>query len=1175
MDGARAGGQHGHRMRSSPRRCWWLALAVAGAGALSGAPAAGRAREASPAAAVARLRAPDGGVACASVVAGDLLVTALDAVAAGGAVELRFAPGGRVVRARVLSVDLDRRLAVLRVPVPRSVPRLALARAGVPPGAELRVPVPSADGARWSTARVAVRRRARGLGGAVALDAYRLGPALPRSALGATAARPRRSPARRGRARAGRGDGGAGRRRRRARDRGRAAAVRRRQGGTMRISRSLAGLVLVACAPSVTGGAGDEGQDAAADGDGPPPSRSSPPPRAEAGAAGGAPGAPADGPGATSASPDASADAGAPAGAAGSVLTQHDDNARTGSNPFETVLTPANVGAAGSFGRIGAWHVNGNIVAQPLTLRGAALSAGRRNVVYVFTNLNDVYAFDADRADTLYWHVNLGATDRNWDMCDETRWSVGINATPVIDPATSAMFVVARRVFPCDAEHGRCDGKGFPACSVTCNRASGYFIYKLDARTGAVLAGPVEIKATYPRPSGGALAFDPYYHANRPALLLTRGVVYAAFGTRTCDQGPYHGWVIGYRASDLTQASAFAALATFPSGGTAAQSGIWQSGTGPAADDAGNIYLFTGNGTLPAQPDDTRTDLGNSALRLAVGADLQLTVAQRYAPPMAERFALQCGDTDVGAGAPVLLPGRALFGGGKQGKVYLLDADTMAELQAPFAAAFNTWHLDATQATCALDRDAAGRLCFTHISGTERNRARCYIDPATYAWTEAVAPNLHGGPVFFRDSETTGYVYFAPEKDYLKAFRYDIAARRIVCAPAAGGGCGPAQVSATVRGPDGMPGGFSSVSANGTRDGIVWTTIEKNDGQWQDTAGRLVASDALTLRELWRDDADEPFTKFMAVTVSGGRVFRATMASKTASGATPGAPSAAEPSARLLVYGLLPDVATKAAQLAAAGVPLGAPMGDEAPTSDGKGRARQFAAGTIIWSPGLGAHELHGPIRDRWLALGAEKGPTGYPASDVTASARDGGQLAQFANGAIAWAPQVGAHEVHGDISAKWAALGYELGPLGWPTSDETAAADGVGRVNQFQGGAIYWTAATRARSVLGPVRDAWTALGAERGMLGYPVSDDTVTPDGAGRFTHFQGGSIYWTAATGAHEVHGPIRDRWSSLGWERSPLGYPTSDEQVDASGRHFNTFQHGTITWTQADGAVVVPN
>lgn len=151
-------------------------------------------------------------------------------------------------------------------------------------------------------------------------------------------------------------------------------------------------------------------------------------------------------------------------------------------------------------------------------------------------------------------------------------------------------------------------------------------------------------------------------------------------------------------------------------------------------------------------------------------------------------------------------------------------------------------------------------------------------------------------------------------------------------------------------------------------------------------------------------------------------------------------------------------------------------------------------------------------------------------------------------------------------IDAKYAQLGW----LGAPTSSETTTPDGVGRYRHYQGGSIYWTPTTGAHEVHGAIYAEWASLGWERSALGYPTTDEMTTPDGVGRYNHFQHGSIYWTPATGAHEVRGAIRAKWASLGWERSVLGYPISDEEGDGRGARYSIFEHGRIYWTPDSNA-----
>ena len=166
--------------------------------------------------------------------------------------------------------------------------------------------------------------------------------------------------------------------------------------------------------------------------------------------------------------------------------------------------------------------------------------------------------------------------------------------------------------------------------------------------------------------------------------------------------------------------------------------------------------------------------------------------------------------------------------------------------------------------------------------------------------------------------------------------------------------------------------------------------------------------------------------------------------------------------------------------------------------------------------------------------------------------------------------PATGSHQVCGAIRTKYLALGGPAGFLGYPVTDELPTPDGIGRFNHFaNSGSIYWTPSTGAWSIHGTIRDKWASLGWERGFLGYPVTDETGTPDGIGRFNHFSGsGSIYWTPSTGALSVHGAILGKWASMGWERSCEGYPVSDEFAIQNGRE-SIFQRGVITYDFGSG------
>jgi hypothetical protein len=170
--------------------------------------------------------------------------------------------------------------------------------------------------------------------------------------------------------------------------------------------------------------------------------------------------------------------------------------------------------------------------------------------------------------------------------------------------------------------------------------------------------------------------------------------------------------------------------------------------------------------------------------------------------------------------------------------------------------------------------------------------------------------------------------------------------------------------------------------------------------------------------------------------------------------------------------------------------------------------------------------------------------------------------------------------EVHGPILKKYAALGGPTGFLGFPVTNQTATPDGKGQFNHFEHGSVYWHPSLGAFEVHGAIHSKWASLGWER--YGYPLTDESSTPDGVGRFNNFRAfmpdgsaadGSIYWSSATGAFEVHGAIRSAWAGIGWEMSFLGFPISDEYSVGKGRR-SDFQNGNITWTPGMGAQVQP-
>jgi len=172
---------------------------------------------------------------------------------------------------------------------------------------------------------------------------------------------------------------------------------------------------------------------------------------------------------------------------------------------------------------------------------------------------------------------------------------------------------------------------------------------------------------------------------------------------------------------------------------------------------------------------------------------------------------------------------------------------------------------------------------------------------------------------------------------------------------------------------------------------------------------------------------------------------------------------------------------------------------------------------------------------------------------------------------------------IFGAIEAKWKSLGGLQSPLRRPVSNETPTFDQVGRYQNFQGGIISWLPQTGAHVVWGSIGGRWLQIGREK--FGYPITDETSTGDGRGRFNHFRAfksdgtfigeSSIFWLAEIGAHEIYGGIREKWASMDWDRSSLGYPTGAERdrTEGVGRE-QRFQHGRLVWSGATGALFEP-
>ncbi|MBN1696722.1 MAG: hypothetical protein JW881_04350 [Spirochaetales bacterium] len=184
----------------------------------------------------------------------------------------------------------------------------------------------------------------------------------------------------------------------------------------------------------------------------------------------------------------------------------------------------------------------------------------------------------------------------------------------------------------------------------------------------------------------------------------------------------------------------------------------------------------------------------------------------------------------------------------------------------------------------------------------------------------------------------------------------------------------------------------------------------------------------------------------------------------------------------------------------------------------------------------------------------------GDPTSDYYVL-KECGVFRRYAGGYIYNHPDAGVHMVYGAIFTKWGEYGWENGFLGYPTTDELNTSNFSGRFNAFQGGYIFWSPSSGAHAIYGAIYSKWNGMGNVASILGYPVTDEYGCPDGRGRYNFFQNGCIYWTSSTGAHYVRGDIMNRWGQIGWERSWLGFPITDEGLYESVR-YNKFEYGYI-------------
>ncbi len=507
-------------------------------------------------------------------------------------------------------------------------------------------------------------------------------------------------------------------------------------------------------------------------------------------------------------------------GAQVSVLTQHNDNGRTGQNLNETILNTSNVNVA-NFGKLFFRTVDQNVYAQPLYVANLNIGGRTRNVIYVATENNSVYAFDADDplSTTPLWRVNLGTPVPSQDVCHvnpmpqdgcpvgqywgDVGTEVGITGTPVIDPTTNTLYVVAKT-------------------KDVSNNTWHFFLHALDILTGDdKFAGPVEV--TFP--SNTPVQFVQLNQLQRPSLLLLNGTVYVMFGSAG-DFNVWHGWVAAYDASTLQQLSYFVTTPSnqpFDPSGETGGGGIFAAG-GPVADSS-NIYLMTGNG-----PFDNSANFGVSALKLSAS---QLTLQDWFTPHNAGY--LGSNNIDLGSGGPLMIPGTTLLvGGGKDGLLRLIDGNNMGK----FNPAIDS-NLQNFQVTYNW---IFGTPTFWHGPG----------GPWVYLWVSGGLPNAY----LFNGSTTAPAFQTSPISE--------------------------GTISSPLGEVDTSP---MSISANGSQSGtgILWAPIAQLQGNIPGVIGVLHALDASNLtHDLWNSELDSNrdrlgnFAKFNPPTVANGKVYMPT-----------------------------------------------------------------------------------------------------------------------------------------------------------------------------------------------------------------------------------------------------------------------------------------------------------
>jgi len=493
-----------------------------------------------------------------------------------------------------------------------------------------------------------------------------------------------------------------------------------------------------------------------------------------------------------------------PALAQVSVWTQRYDNLRTGANMNETVLTTANVNSL-TFGKLFSMPVDGFVFAQPLLMPNVAvLGATKHDVLYVATAHDSVYGFDADTGARLLY-ASLGTFVPSTVIgTSNIRDAVGIIGSPVIDQSTNTLYVVTK-TYEKDEQIFRVH-----ALDITSLKERAY---SPKVVTASVRGMGVENNGY------GTVMFEAAQENQRPALTLVDGVVYIAFASHD-DSNPYHGWVLAYNKTNLSQ------IAAFNDSPNSSEGGIWMSGQGLVVDAANNVYLMTGNTTPDS--DYYPSDLGESFVKLTLSGGT-LAAADYFRPNNYDY--LNSIDGDLGSGGPVGIPGTPyVVGGGKQGIFYLVDTTNMGKLNL---------QADRCRQEFQADHGLFGSPAF---------------------WNNATTPMLFS---WGRGAALTGYAY-----SYSRGLFNTV----------------PALVSAQETLSNWDSSASVSVSSNGSKSGsgIVWATMPLGEPGDNTVPGRLYAFNATSLKELFdsdqvksRDDYGN-YAKFVAPVVANGKVYVST-----------------------------------------------------------------------------------------------------------------------------------------------------------------------------------------------------------------------------------------------------------------------------------------------------------